>query len=153
MKQKRMLTKQVGKILEDLTGLLTDYIEECEQLPSKFECDECGRNSAEHFTCNCHAPKVCEYKECPVCGEWIDVDDEEVWECCMSDRVIDESDLEDQHKEAFLYLMKDLLKKAKAKRPINKSLDDVMIDVMCDAYEDEASLKSATEFVNGIIIK
>ena len=75
MKQEHLLATQVAKILEELTGVLADYIEACNAIPSKWECYECGRNSSEHFACGCERPRVDEYVKCPVCGEWIEVDE------------------------------------------------------------------------------
>ena len=152
MKQKHLLATQVAKILEDITNELGIYIEECEKLPSKYECYECGRNSKEYFTCGCERPRVDEYVKCPVCGEWIEVD-EPVWTCCFATNIIrsGENELLDDNEvrqEAFIALLSALLKKAEFNRPVGRSLDDVMINVLCSAYEDEDELKEATEFVN-----
>ena len=148
MKQEHLLATQVAKILEDITNELVIYIEECEKLPSKYECYECGRNSSEHFACGCERPRVDEYKECPVCGEWIEVD-EPVWTCCFKTNTVCSGEIEllddnEVRQEAFIALLSALLKKAEeVNRPVNRSLGDVMIDVMCDSYE------KATDFVNG----
>ena len=152
MKQKHLLATQVAKILEELSGVLADYIEECNAIPSKWECYECGRNSSEHFACGCERPRVDEYKECPVCEDWVEVP---VWNCCFATNIIrsGENELLDGNKprqRVFIELLRDLLKKAEeVNRPVNRSLGDVMIDVMCDSYEDEDKLKEATDFVNG----
>ena len=133
---------QIAKSLEDLTGEVADYIEKCEKLPSKYECYECGRNSKEYFTCGCERPRVDEYVKCPVCGEWIEVD-EPVWTCCFASNIICSSEVE---------LLGKLLGQSRKQKPVNRSLGDVMIDVMCDSVEDEDKLKEATDFVNGCLI-
>ena len=148
-----LLATQVAKILEDITNELVIYIEECEKLPSKYECYECGRNSSEHFACGCERPRVDEYKECPVCNDWVEVD-EPVWTCCFKTNTVCSGEIElldynEVRQEAFIALLSALLKKAEAERPTGRSLGDVMIDVMCDSYEDEDELKEATDFVNG----
>ena len=151
---KHLLATQVAKILEDITNELGIYIEECEKLPSKYECYECGKNSKEYFTCGCERPRVDEYVKCPVCGEWIEVD-EPVWTCCFATNIIrsGENELLDGNKprrRVFIELLCDLLKKAEeVNRPVNRSLGDVMINVLCSAYEDADELKKATDFVNG----
>lgn len=151
---KELTAPEVQEIVEMMASRLLDHIEECDGLPSKFECDECGRNSNEYFVCVCHSPKVCEYKECPQCGEWIaineiDVDDEPLWHCCMTTKVVDESTIEDCYKQKFSEFLNAIFKKACESRPMNRSIDEHMIDVICDYYEDDASLKEATDFVNG----
>ena len=138
-KQKHLLATQVSEILEELSGVLADYIEECNAIPSKWECYECGRNSSEHFTCGCERPRVDEYKECPVCNDWVEVD-EPVWTCCFASNIICSSEVE---------LLGKLLGQSRKQKPVNRSLGDVMIDVMCDSVEDEDKLKEATDFVNG----
>ena len=153
MKQEHLLATQVAKILEDITNELVIYIEECEKLPSKYECYECGRNSSEHFACGCERPRVDEYKECPVCNDWVEVD-EPVWTCCFKTNTVCSGEIEllddnEVRQDAFIALLSALLKKAEFNRPVNRSLGDVMIDVMCSAYEDADELKKATDFVNG----
>lgn len=153
---KKLSTTQVQEIVEMMASRLSSYIEECANLPSKFECYECGRASNEYFVCECHRPHVCEYKECPVCGEWIDIDDTPVWHCCMTVKVVDQSDIEDCYKNKFSELLHKIFRKARKNKPFNRSfkfqqrfIDDQMINVICDYYEDDASLKEATDFVNG----
>ena len=147
---KKLSTTQVQEIVEGMASRLSDYIAECDELPSKFECYECGRASNEYFVCGCHHPSVSEYKECPVCGEWIDIDDTPVWHCCMTVKVVDESEIEDGYKQQFSKLLNKLYKKAQETRPVNRDIDEQMINVICDYYEDDASLKEATDFVNGL---
>lgn len=145
----KLTAQQVQEIVEGMASRLSDYIAECEELPSKWECAECGRNNSENFPCGCHNPKVREHKECPQCGEWIDLGVEPVWACCMAIKVVDESKIKDCYKQQFSELLHKLFKKAEATRPINRDIDEQMIDVICDAYEDSLSLKEATDFING----
>lgn len=147
---KKLNTTQVQEIVEGMASRLSYYIEECSELPSKFECYECGRASNEYFVCGCHHPNVCEYKQCPECGDDVDVDDESVWHCCMTVKVVDESEIEDYEKKKFSELLNKLYKKAQHSKPKNKNLDEWMIKIVCDAYEDDVCLKEATDFVNGL---
>ena len=149
---KQFTQTQIAQILDNLTGRLADYIEECEKLPSKYECDQCGRNAKENFACNCERPQVEEYQACPVCGEWIEIR-ESVWAHCFSTHIvyIGKSELLLDNKRvqrAFVDFLEELLNKAKSYRPVIRTLGTVMIDIMCEQYEDEEELEKATAFIN-----
>lgn len=146
---KQFTQTQIAQILEDLLSRLVDYIEECEEIPIKYECYECGRNSNEHFVCNCERPHVEEYQSCPVCGEYIEVS-ESVWTCCFVDRLVKNELLPDNKRvqRTFVDFLEELLEKAGNDRPVNRTLGDMMIHLMCEMYEDEDELKKATDFIN-----
>ena len=149
---KQFTQTQISQILDDLTGRLADHIEACDKLPSKYECDQCGRNDSENFACNCERPQVEEYQACPVCGEWIEVS-ESVWAHCFSTHIvyIGKNELLPDNKRvqrAFVDFLEELLEKAKGDRPVNRTLGDMMIHLMCEQYEDEDELKKATDFIN-----